>query len=42
MSKPRDARGESFVAGVVVYTGAETRALTERIWAVPVNGLWAG
>jgi predicted AAA+ superfamily ATPase len=42
MSKLRDARGESFVAGVVMYTGAETRALTERIWAVPVSGLWAG
>jgi predicted AAA+ superfamily ATPase len=27
MSRLRDARGEQFVAGVVVYTGAETRAL---------------
>jgi len=41
MSKLRDARGESFVAGVVIYTGAETRALTEKIWAIPVSALWA-
>lgn len=41
MSKLRDARGERFVAGVVIYTGAETRALTEKIWAVPVTALWA-
>lgn len=41
MSKLRDARGEQFVAGVVIYTGAETRPLTERIWAVPVKALWA-
>ena len=40
MSKLRDARSERFVAGVVIYTGAETRALTEKIWAVPVNALW--
>ena len=38
--KLRDARGEQFVAGVVVYTGAETKALTEKIWAVPVSALW--
>lgn len=41
MSKLRDARGERFVAGVVVYTGAETRALSEKMWAVPVSALWA-
>ncbi|MGZ8717021.1 MAG: ATP-binding protein, partial [Gaiellaceae bacterium] len=40
MTKLRDARGEQFVAGVVIYTGAETKPLTEKIWAVPISGLW--
>ena len=40
IAKLRDARGEQFVAGVVVYTGAETKALTEKVWAVPVSALW--
>ncbi|MCY7304104.1 MAG: ATP-binding protein [Thermoleophilia bacterium] len=40
IAKLRDARGEQFVAGVVVYTGTETKALTEKIWAVPVSALW--
>jgi hypothetical protein len=41
---PRHARtlkrGENFLAGVVIYAGAETRPLTEKIWAVPVAALW--
>jgi predicted AAA+ superfamily ATPase len=41
MTKLRDARGEQFVAGAVIYAGADTRALTERIWAIPINALWA-
>jgi hypothetical protein len=41
MTKLRDARGERFMAGVVIYTGAETRALAERIWALPVSALWS-
>jgi predicted AAA+ superfamily ATPase len=41
MTKLRDARGEHFVNGVVVYTGAETRPLSERIWAIPVSALWS-
>lgn len=40
IAKLRDARGEQFVAGVVIYAGAETRSLTEKIWAVPVSALW--
>lgn len=40
MAKLRDARADRFTAGVVMYTGAETRPLTEKIWAVPVNALW--
>lgn len=38
--KLREARGDQFVAGVVIYTGAEIRPLTEKIWAVPVSALW--
>lgn len=38
--KLRDARSDSFVAGVVLYTGADTKPLGDRIWAVPVSGLW--
>jgi predicted AAA+ superfamily ATPase len=41
MSKLRDARSEQFAAGAVIYTGAEARPLTERIWALPVSALWA-
>lgn len=40
MAKMRDARGDQFAAGAVIYTGAETKALTEKIWAVPVSALW--
>lgn len=38
--KLRDTRGERFRAGVVVYTGAQTIPLGDRIWAMPVSGLW--
>lgn len=38
--KLRDARTEGFRAGVVVYTGAQTVPLGDRIWAMPVSGLW--
>ena len=40
IAKLRDARRDQFVAGVVIYTGDETKALTEKIWAVPVSALW--
>jgi uncharacterized protein len=40
--KLRDASGERFRAGVIVYTGAQTVPLGDRIWAMPVSGLWAG
>lgn len=38
--KMREARGPDFIAGAVVYTGPDTIALTDRIWAVPVGALW--
>ena len=41
MGRLRDALGERFVAGFVVYTGADTIPLGDRIWAVPVSALWA-
>ncbi len=37
----RDARGEHFKTGIVVYCGQQTVPLGDRIWAVPVSGLWA-
>jgi predicted AAA+ superfamily ATPase len=41
MEKLRDARGEHFKAGIVVCTAAQTTPLGDRLWAVPVSGLWA-
>ena len=40
LRKLRDRRQERFLAGVGMYTGAETIPLSERIWAVPVRSLW--
>jgi predicted AAA+ superfamily ATPase len=37
----RDARGASFRAGVLLYTGRQTIPLGDRLWAVPISGLWA-
>jgi predicted AAA+ superfamily ATPase len=37
----RDRRGERFRAGVVLCSRAETVPLGDRIWAVPISGLWA-
>jgi uncharacterized protein len=41
MEKLRDASGERFQSGVVLYAGAQTTPLGERLWAVPISGLWA-
>lgn len=41
MERLREVRGDSFRAGVVVYAGARTTPLGDRIWAVPVCGLWS-
>jgi len=41
MRRLRDSRRELFRAGIVLYTGAQTLPLSDRIWAVPVSGLWA-
>jgi len=37
----RDKLGERFKAGVVLNTGAETLPFGDRLWAVPVAGLWS-
>jgi len=36
----RDRLGERFTGGVVVGTGAETLSFGDRLWSVPVVGLW--
>jgi predicted AAA+ superfamily ATPase len=36
----RDRLGARFKAGIVVYSGEHTLPIGERIWAVPVSGLW--
>lgn len=41
LEKIRDARDDRFVAGVLLYTGEQTVPLGDRLWAVPVSGLWA-
>ena len=41
LAKLRDARGPSFRAGVLLYTGDRTIPIGDRLWAVPVSGLWA-
>jgi predicted AAA+ superfamily ATPase len=37
----RDTLGARFRAGVVVYTGSETLPFGERLWAMPVAGMWS-
>ncbi len=36
----RDKLGSRFKAGIVVHSGAHTLPFGERIWAMPVSGLW--
>jgi predicted AAA+ superfamily ATPase len=36
----RDARGERFKSGIVVYSGEQTIPLSNKLWAVPYAGLW--
>lgn len=39
--KLRDRLRQRFTAGVVLYTGSDTLPLADRIWAVPISGLWS-
>jgi predicted AAA+ superfamily ATPase len=41
LEKLRDARGERFTAGAVLCTARQTTPLGDRLWAVPLAGLWA-
>lgn len=40
LEKLRAALGARFKAGIVLYTGAHTVPLGDRLWAVPISGLW--
>lgn len=41
VAKLRDQRTDSFRAGVLFYTGEQTIPLGDRLWAVPLSGLWS-
>ncbi len=41
LAKLRDRADSAFRAGVIVYTGRRTLPLGDRLWAIPVSGLWA-
>jgi predicted AAA+ superfamily ATPase len=41
MERLRDARGAQFRCGFIVHTGADTVPLGDRLFAVPLSGLWA-
>jgi predicted AAA+ superfamily ATPase len=36
----RDRLGARFKTGIIVYSGEHTLPIGERIWAVPISGLW--
>ena len=42
MERLRDRAGDRFRAGVVVCSVAQTTPLGDRLWAVPISGLWEG
>lgn len=37
----RDRLGDRFVCGAVLYTGRATLSLGDRLWAIPLSGLWS-
>jgi len=41
LAKLRDKRGDGFRCGVIVYTGEQTIPLGDRLFAVPLAGVWA-
>jgi predicted AAA+ superfamily ATPase len=41
LARLRDARSESFRCGALLYTGDKTVSLGDRLFAVPLSGLWA-
>jgi predicted AAA+ superfamily ATPase len=38
--KIRDALGDRFAGGAVICTGEQTLPLGDRLWAIPISGLW--
>lgn len=40
MAKIRDARSRRFRAGFLIYAGEQTVPIGDRLWAVPISGLW--
>lgn len=40
ITKMRNELGDRFRAGVVIHSGGQTVPLGERLWAMPVSGLW--
>ena len=38
--KLRDALGSQFVSGAVIHTGEQTLPLGDRLWGIPISGLW--
>lgn len=41
LTRVRDALGDRFKAGAVIYTGANTVPFGDRLVAIPLEGLWA-
>lgn len=41
MAKVRDKLGDRFKCGTVIYAGEQTVPLGDRLYAVPISGLWA-
>jgi uncharacterized protein len=41
LTKLRDRSAARFRAGVVIHTGRQTIPLGDRLWAVPISGLWS-
>jgi predicted AAA+ superfamily ATPase len=41
LARLRDARPDDFRCGVLVYAGSQTVPLGDRLFAVPLSGLWA-
>ncbi len=41
LAKLRDRADPAFRAGAIIYTGRQTLPLGDRLWAIPVSGLWA-
>jgi predicted AAA+ superfamily ATPase len=42
LARLRDSLGRRFRAGILIHTGEVTIPLGDRLWAVPVSGLWTG